>query len=312
MAVHEVAGPVTPRAAAIVACVLALTLAPGCLDHAARGREALSRGDYPGAQRLLERAVAEHPEEAGLWRDLARTHLRLGAPHDARAAIDEAARLAPDDPAIVLLRGQIRMALRDRDGARDDALWVLERARAPARLQELAILFVRLGMADEALRAASIAVERSGGDAAAYNNLAVLAVEARRLDVARSALAEGRARHPEDVALAEAEAAFFVQRGELKRALAAYRELLPRHPEPGLVHLALALLAHAVGDLDAAVDDARAAVEHLGLERADVHVTYVIVLRDRGLHAEARAHLRRARRRFPHHGELAGLEATLK
>jgi len=293
------------------AAALLAALASGCAhDPAALGREALARGDDREAVRQLEHALRTD-DDAALWRDLARAHQRGGDLEAAHAAIVEAAERAPEDPSVVLVRAQLRLARDDRDGATRDALWLLDRLRDAGDLERLAIVLVRLGRADAAITAGRRAVEQSGGAADAYVNLAVLAVELRRLDVAAGVLREGRTRHPAHVALAESEAALLLARGDLPSARAAYLALLPRHGRPGLVHLALALIDHELGELDAALVHARAAVQAEGEGRADVHYTLCVVLHDLGRDDEARAQLRRARRRFSAHDGLLALESTL-
>lgn len=296
-----------------VALVLALAVGPGCARQAAElGREALARGDEAEARRQLARAIEGAPADPTLWRDLAKAQLRLGDPEGARRSITEAAARAPADPGIVLLRAQIRLAAGDRAGAAVDGKWVLTRLRRAGPLEELAVLFVRLGDAPRALAAGRAAVDASHGAADAYTNLAVLAVELRDAKAAARAFAEGRERHPKNVGLREAEAAFLVSRGDLRGALAAYQAMLPLHRRPGLVHLGMALLAHELGDLDAALVHARAAVELEGAARPDVHYTHAVVLRDRGEVEEARRVVRRALERFAGDDDLARLDAELR
>lgn len=295
----------------MIALVL-VGLVGGCAhDPATAGREALARGDDRHAARQLELALRTHDDDATLWRDLARARQRAGDVEGAHDAIVEAAERAPEDPSIVLVRAQLRLARSDRDGAARDATWLLTRLREPGDLERLAVVFVRLGRAEGALDAARRAVERSGGAADAYVNLAVLAVELRRFDVAAAAVREGRARHRKHVALAETEAALLLTRGDLAGARAAYTELLPLHDRPGLVHLALALVDHELGALPSALEHARAAVDAEGSSRADVHYTLCVVLRDLGRSDEARTHLRRALRRFGGHDGLLALQAAL-
>lgn len=284
----------------------------GACAHDARelGTLALARGDDREAARQLERAL-QRDDDALLWRDLARARQRSGDLDGAHVAIVEAARRAPEEPSIVLTRAQVRFARDDRDGARSDARWLLPRLSDAGDLERLAVLFVRLGAADEALASARRAVERSGGAADAYGNLAVLAVELRRFDEARAALSEGRARHPRDVELRETEAAFLLARGELEGARKAYRELVRLHARPGLVHLALALVEHELGDHEAALVDARAAVELEGKDRADVNYTLAVILLASGRDEEARRSVQRSRRRFPEHDGLRSLADRL-
>jgi len=300
------------RVARLALVIVVLTSGLACATGPAElGRDALARGDEAEARRQLARATERAPDDATLWRDLARAHFRMGDLEGARAAIGEASRRSPEDPSIVLLRGQIRLALGDRDGAGTDGRWVLSRLRSARAYEELAVLFVRLGDARSALAAGRKAVESSGGAADAYTNLAVVAVELRRFDAAAAAFADGRARHPRNVPLREAEAAFLLARGDLRGAFAAYEALLPLHRHPGLVHLGMALVAHELGDLDAALGHARAAVQLEGEARADVHYTHAVVLRDRGDVEGARQVVRRARRRFAGDPDLLRLSTEL-
>lgn len=295
------------------ACLLLVSLALGCApNHAQLGRNAFGRGDYGLAIRELSEATREHPEDAELWRDLARAHMRAIQPEQAATAIARAFELEPNDANTVLVRGQVSMALDKRDEALTDARFVVQNGKSARALQETAILLLRLHEADEAIGAARRAVELSKNDPTAYANLAVLAVEAGQPDVAVAAFEEGRRIHPEHVGLAEAQAAWLASTGQLAPARDAYRELLKIHPEPGLIHLAIALLSHALGDLTDARTHSQAAVDASGKERADVHYTHVVVLRDSGDQAGAREHLAQARRRFPGDEDLARLAASME
>lgn len=288
--------------------IAAVCLLAGCAHDATDlGRAALARGDEAEAVRQLGRALARDDHDALVWRDLARAHQRLGHLEAARAAIDEASRRAAGEPTVVLLRAQIRFAQGDREGAAADARQLAQAALPTRAWSELAVLFARLGLADAAIAAARTGIARTGEAADAYVNLAVVATWLRREREARAAVAEGRRRHPRNVALRETEAAMLLGDGRLPQARAAYRELLPLHPRPGLVHLALALVEHELGDLPAALVDARAAVELEGEARSDVHYTLVVVLRDAGDRRAAELALRSARRRFPGDDALAAL-----
>ena len=100
-------------------------------------------------------------------------------------------------------------------------------------------------------------------------------------------------------------------RGDLPSARAAYLALLPRHGRPGLVHLALALGLHGGPGVDEGRVELPELVVDEGEGRADVHYTLCVVLHDLGRDDEARAQLRRARRRFSAHDGLLALESTL-
>jgi tetratricopeptide (TPR) repeat protein len=295
--------------AVLLAALCSSACAPG---HAARGRQALARGDHGLAIEELARATDEHPDDASLWRDLARAHMRAIEPQQAIEAIERAYAIDPGDAETALVRGQARLAVDRRDGALEDALFVLEHGTTARALQETAILLLRLHEADRAIAAGRRAIELSKHDPTAYANLAVLAAKAGRNDVAGQAFTEGRRIHPEHIGLAEAHAAWLIGRGEVEQARDVYRALLPVHPKPGLIHLAIALLSHSLGDLGDARVHSEAAVAAVGRERADVHYTHIVVLRDTGDLDEARAHLDAARRRFPGDSDLARLAASME
>ena len=280
------------------------------MDPAVRGREALARGDDREATRLLQEATSQHPEDAALWRDLARAHMRAGELPPADEAVERSLAVRRE-PQTVLLRAQIRMGLSDRDGARQDLQWAVPRLRRAHRLQEAAVLQLRLGDTDGALVTAWRAVERSGGEASAHANVAVLAMEGHRPKEAERALDEGLRRHPRDVNLLQTRGAMHASQGQVDRAIDVYRQLVQVHPEPGLLHQALALLLHARGDREAALQHADAAVAGLGHLRADVHYTRVVILRDLGHIGDARRALARARRQFPGDESLARLASAL-
>jgi tetratricopeptide (TPR) repeat protein len=288
--------------------VLAAACAPA---HAQRGRQALARGEHGLAARELGRATEKAPDDATLWRDLALAHLRGGRTEPAVEAAQRAVSLAPEDPDGRLVRAQADLAAGLRDEALADARFVAARETGPASLFQAAILLLRLHRPDEALAAAERAAERSGGDGGAWANLAVLAVSAGRHEVAERAFDAGRKADPEHLGLAEAHASWLVSRRELAQARAAYQALLPRHENPGLVHLALALLSHELGDLARARLHSQAAVDALGRARPDVHFTHVVVLRDSGDLPAAARHLAAARRRFPGDESLARLAEDL-
>lgn len=294
----------------LIALALAASVVACAHDPVELGREALARGDDRGAVRQLGTALRRDDSDATVWRDLARAHQHAGEIEPAYVAIVEAAERAPADPSIVLVRAQLRVAREDREGAANDARWLLGRLKDAGDLERLAIVFVRLGDAERALDAARGAVERSGGAADAYANLAVIAVELRRFEAASIALREGRARHPRNVELAQTHAALMLARGDLVGARKTYVEMLPRHDRPGLLHLAIALIDHERGDLPSALEHARAAVAAEGDGRADVHYTLVVVLRAMGQDDEAHTHLRKALRRFASHDGLQQLART--
>jgi len=290
-----------------LALVLFACAAAGAYE---RGIEAMGRGDEAEAVRQLEQAVREQPERTEGWRELARARLRVGATGPARAAIDRALELAPDDLAALLLRAQIRATAGDLALARADAEVVAARSAAARELEEAAVVLARTGAPAAAIAAARAAVERSGGAAATYTNLAVITAELGMADAAMEAASDGLRRHPDDLGLLQTDAALRLRTGDLAGARRRYEQLIARHPQPGRVHLALALVSFEQGDLVSARNHAARALQLDGQTRADVHATWVVVLRATGEDARARADLAAGLRRFPSDPQLRRLAAA--
>lgn len=118
----------------------------------ALGRRAMQDGDLPAARAALERAVAASPESGFLHRDLARIARAMGEDGEAIARSTRAIELDPQDAESLALRGQVRAARGDVEGALDD----LRRAqRLDATLPDVAATITALetGLADAALPA---------------------------------------------------------------------------------------------------------------------------------------------------------------
>lgn len=116
------------------------------------GRRAMDEGDLPAARAALERAVAASPDSGFLHRDLARIARALGEDDEAIARSTRAIELDAQDAEALALRGQVRAARGDVDGALDD----LRRAqRLDATLPDVAatISALEAGLADAALPA---------------------------------------------------------------------------------------------------------------------------------------------------------------
>ncbi|MCS0638573.1 tetratricopeptide repeat protein [Streptomyces sp. LP05-1] len=79
-------------------------------EQAVERAEALSSLQrYEEARGLLARRLAEAPEDAVAWTELARCHYRLEQFDEAVAAVQEALRLAPEDVNTLLLHGHLQV-----------------------------------------------------------------------------------------------------------------------------------------------------------------------------------------------------------
>ena len=81
----------------------------------------MDRGDWLAAEDLLSQAVQLSPLDADAHRRYAETLWHRGAAQEAIAQLEEAARLAPDDPQIAVRAGEIYLASGQMDRARKEA-----------------------------------------------------------------------------------------------------------------------------------------------------------------------------------------------
>lgn len=79
----------------ILLVLVLLAAMPACGYY--RGNLALNRGDYHEGVRLLEQAVADHPDWANARIDLGRAYLYLGRDVEARAQLATSAALKPSE-----------------------------------------------------------------------------------------------------------------------------------------------------------------------------------------------------------------------
>jgi tetratricopeptide (TPR) repeat protein len=165
----------------------------------------------------------------------------LGA---ARGALDKAARLLPDTPAILHLRGLVEMA----GGAPMVAIVWLQQAVAlapppgtPLHLNNLGVALRQVGRAAEAVPALQRAIAIDPGYASAHNNLGAALAELGRHGEARDAFARACALRPDDAEAAINLGNSHVQLGALDAALEVYRATAARHPDTAAPLNAIAL-----------------------------------------------------------------------
>jgi len=111
----------------------------GTLDDVARAGAVLSQvGEVVLAQRAFDAVLAEDPEQiialvgkGQLARDVSLFEIEPQIAADALAALDDAVRLAPDEPVIRLYRADARVVQRNPDGARSDLQAVDRDALSP-------------------------------------------------------------------------------------------------------------------------------------------------------------------------------------
>lgn len=108
-------------------CAIALACCSGCRTLASRspishsvasgrqltqqGLNAMERGDWKRAESLLARAVQTNPNDADARRSYAEALSHRGARQEALAQVDEARRIAGEDPGLIVRAGELSLAL---------------------------------------------------------------------------------------------------------------------------------------------------------------------------------------------------------
>jgi tetratricopeptide (TPR) repeat protein len=105
---------------------------------AALAEAELEAGRTETARAILEGLVVTNHLDANAWALLSRAHRRTGQPLAARFCAEVAAKLAPDDPFVRLVRAESLLAASlDRDAARAELLGLAADERVGARVRAL-------------------------------------------------------------------------------------------------------------------------------------------------------------------------------
>ncbi|MBI3836938.1 MAG: tetratricopeptide repeat protein [Planctomycetia bacterium] len=142
-----------------------------------QGITARDRGDWKRAESLLGRAVQTNPTDPDARRNYAETLWRRGALQEALRQLEEARRVAAEDPGLVVRTGELRLALGQVNYANrmaDEAL-ELDPKFAPAWA-----LRGRVAEASGQMRQALADYQRSLGYAPDSRDVAILVAEAYR------------------------------------------------------------------------------------------------------------------------------------
>ena len=96
---------------------LGLTEEPTVSEEHAEAKRLAQRGEREKALGLFERVVRSNPNAPTVRTDFAFLLMSAKRPEDAKRQLDEAVRLAPEEPRIALLRGIVLRQMKDLDGA---------------------------------------------------------------------------------------------------------------------------------------------------------------------------------------------------
>ena len=142
-----------------------------------QGVNAIDRGDWKRAEGLLARAVDTSKADADARRHYAEALWHRGAQQEALAQIEEARRLAGEDPSLAVRAGEIYLAL----GKLDDASRMVDEAlRLDARCAAAWTLRGRVASATGRPREALAHFQRALGTAGDDHELSILVAETYR------------------------------------------------------------------------------------------------------------------------------------
>ena len=187
-----------------------LQIEPGRPSVALREARRLTARDRAGeAASLLESALTDNPDNASLWSETIRAHLRNGDPEQAREALARAKRRGVDSRTLIAAAARIQAALGEADDMRTTLMRLRGRSRGNARLiaQTFTLeaeLEASLGNIDEALSAYE-AADRADPTLGALAHAAALAVKAGRATQGRRIYRRLCLREPRGPACAQEE-----------------------------------------------------------------------------------------------------------
>lgn len=221
---------------------------PGCATSPhARALRAADDGAWEVAAQAYREAIAASPNDASLWVELGRVHLRLNQAFHARDAFEHAVSFG-DSARLRMLIGRTHELQRHYDEAlvayRQATELEPERAHAwrftGARL-------LRWGDASAAEPWLARAVELDPTHAETWNALAIARAQQRDFAGAETTFRSGLERHPEHRGLWLGLAAVLVNATRATEALAVYDEVTKRWPEFGAAHVGRGLLLDTLG-----------------------------------------------------------------
>ena len=216
----------------------------------------LAKGQPDAAQRELEAAASESPQDPGPAMRLARLHMMRGRPQQALTEFDRAARLAPRSVEPQVGRAEAYAALHQPAEAARAAQEVVKlQGETPDAYVFLGLVQERVGQMDEAAKAFEQALQRQPHHLAAARALAALYVRAKRVADAERLLEETANANPRTALPLLDLGMVYQNAGNLPAAEGAYRQALGRDPTNVLALNNLAyLLGEEPGKLDEAID----------------------------------------------------------
>jgi tetratricopeptide (TPR) repeat protein len=241
------------------------------------GRAELALGQNDAAIATFRALVAAQPNAPIAYRYLAAAYEAARDPDRALAELDNALRVAPQDPSVKFDRARLLAAT----GKTSEATAVLGELKA-AHPQDPSIATLEGAIAQAGGRSADAvsAYQRAFGSQRTSENLVRLAnaqVAAGQISEARTALEDWRKQRPNDVAVRLSLADLYLSLRELKLAEAEYAELNRAVPDSALILNNLAWTVAELGRAQEAVPLARRAAE-LAPNNADILDTLGTVL----------------------------------
>lgn len=272
-----------------------------------RGRAFTALGNYAAAMEALDEAARLAPNDADVWTDMGRFRFTAGDLLGAAEASDKAVKLAPGNVEALVLRGEM---VRSQFGLTAALPW-FEQALSRDNFHHDALIEYAATLGDsgrtvDALAATRRALESRPGSPQALYLQAVIAARAGKFDLARTIVEKTGGAVDALPGMLLLHGTLDIQSGEYEQALARLRELVARQPMNITARklLAIALLR---------TDSARNAIDTLRpvVARADAD-SYALTLVARGFErigdrAEAARYLDRAA--FPATGDAGAFTA---
>ncbi|RYY24983.1 MAG: tetratricopeptide repeat protein [Sphingomonadales bacterium] len=196
-----------------------------------RGRAFTALGNFAAAMEALDEAARLAPNDAEVWTDIGRFRFTAGDLLGAAQASEKAATLAPGNVEALVLRGEL---VRSQYGLVAALPW-FERALERDQYHHDALIEYAATLGDsgrtvDALAATRRALESRPGSPQAFYLQAVIAARAGKFDLARTILAKTGGAIDAMPGMLLLSGTLGIQNGEYEQALAKLRELVARQP----------------------------------------------------------------------------------
>ena len=223
------------------------------------------RGEYDKALEVYRRSAEMQPNDETIHLGIAAVHLARGEFEEAEQAVQEALNIEPQSARAYISRGRIALRRQDEEAALrlfEQAIEMDPGASGPAAYSEIGLVHLRARRLEEARAAFRSALQIDALNGVAHNGLANVLIEEGRLDEATRALQVALRFDPNLPGALSSLASLMSKKGAQDQAIALCTRALEVSPKFPQAHNNIGLIYRRQGQLDLAEKHYNKAIEY--------------------------------------------------